>query len=62
MKSRSRGKGAVLVLTGMLVGTLIPSAANAAGEYLQAVHSSQEFFVDGQRVELEAYAIEGTTM
>lgn len=59
MKNRSRGKGAVLVLTGMLVGTLIPSAANAAGEYLQAVRSSQEFFVDGQRVELEAYAIGG---
>ena len=59
MKNRSRGKGTILILTGMLMGTLLPSAANAAGEYLQAVRNTQEFFVDGQRVELEAYAIGG---
>ena len=33
--------------------------ASAAEEYLQARRSTQEFFVDGQRVELEAYAIGG---
>ncbi len=59
MKNRSRGKCAALVMTGVLIGVSLPSAVVAAENYLKAVRSSQEFFVDGQRVELEAYAIEG---
>jgi len=59
MKNRSRGKCAALVMTGVLIGTSLPSAVATAENYLKAVRSSQVFFVDGQRVELEAYAIGG---
>ncbi len=59
MKNRSKGKCAALVMTGVLIGASTPSAVATAETYLKAVRSSQEFFVDGQRVELEAYAIGG---
>ncbi len=59
MKNRSRGKCAALVMTGVLIGANLPSAVMAVENYFQAIRSSQEFFVDGQRVELEAYAIGG---
>lgn len=59
MKNKSRGKCAALVMVGVMVGASLPSAVMAAEDYLKAVRSSQEFFVDGRRVELEAYAIEG---
>ena len=59
MKNRSRGKYAALVMVGVLVGASLPSAVATAENYLKAVRSSQVFFVDGQRVELEAYAIGG---
>ncbi len=59
MKNRSRGKCAALVMVGVLIGASLPSAVMAAENYLQAVRSSQKFFVDGRRVELEAYAIGG---
>ncbi len=59
MKNESRGKCAVLVMTGVLIGASLPSAVMAAEDYLKATSSTQEFFVDGQRVELEAYAIGG---
>ncbi len=59
MKSRSRGKCAALVMSGVLIGASLPSAVMAAENYLKAVRSSQEFFVDGQQVELEAYSIGG---
>ncbi len=59
MKNRSKGKCAALAMTGVLIGASLPPAVATAENYLQAVRSSQEFFVDGQRVELEAYAIGG---
>jgi len=59
MKNRSRGKCAALVMVGVLVGASLPSAVATAENYLKAVRSSQKFFVDGQRVELESYAIGG---
>ncbi len=59
MKNRSRGKCAALVMTGVLIGASLPSAVMAAENYPKATPSTQEFFVDGQRVELEAYAING---
>ncbi len=59
MKNRSRGKCAALVMTGVLIGASLPSVVMAAEDYLKATPSTQEFFVDGQRVELEAYAIGG---
>lgn len=59
MKNRSKGKCAALVMTGVLIGASLPSAVMAAEDYLKAVPSPQEFFVDGHRVELEAYSIGG---
>ncbi len=59
MKNRSRGKCAALVMTGVLIGASLPSAVMAAEDYLKATPSTQEFFVDGRQVELEAYAIGG---
>jgi hypothetical protein len=45
---------------GVIVGaTLTGPVATAAENWLRATPSAQQFFVDGQRVELEAYAING---
>lgn len=54
-------KQSIITLTaGVLIGaSMVGPMASAAEEYLQARRSTQEFFVDGQRVELEAYAIGG---
>ncbi|WP_298033976.1 hypothetical protein [uncultured Dysosmobacter sp.] len=54
-------KQSIIALTaGVLMGaSMVGSVAGAAEEYLQAKRSTQQFFVDGQRVELEAYAIGG---
>lgn len=51
----------ILTLTaGTLLGVSVAGPlASAAENYLKATPSAQRFFVDGQRVELEAYAIEG---
>lgn len=57
MKSNAKGMG--LVLMGALIGMALLTGTQAAENCLKAVRSSQEFFVDGQRVELEAYAIGG---
>ncbi len=59
MKNRSKEKCAALVMTGVLIGASLPSAVMAAEDYLKATPSTQEFFVDGQRVKLKAYAIGG---
>ncbi len=57
---KARGKNVLLLLTGMLVGLILaPTAANAVSQYLTATPSTQTFYVDGQQVELEAYAING---
>lgn len=54
-------KQSIITLTaGVLIGvSMVGPVASTAEEYLQARRSTQEFFVDGQRVELEAYAIGG---
>ena len=54
-------KQSIITLTaGILIGASIAGPmASAAEEYLQARRSTQQFFVDGQQVELEAYVIEG---
>jgi len=46
-------------MTGVLIGVSLPSVVMATEDYLKATPSTQEFFVDGRRVELEAYAIGG---
>lgn len=56
---KHRGINAGLLLAGVLVGLSIGSAAHAVGEYLTATPSTQTFYVNDQRVELEAYAIAG---
>lgn len=56
----SRKKDFALLAAGILVGVaLAPTAANAVSELLTATPSTQTFYVDDQRVELEAYAING---
>lgn len=56
----NRRKNAVLLATGVLVGAaMVGPAAQAAVEALSATPSAQTFYVDGQKVELEAYAING---
>lgn len=56
----SQRKNAVLLLTGVLVGTAIASPiAHAAVEGLTATPSAQTFYVDGQKVNLTAYAVAG---
>lgn len=53
-------KSAALLATGILVGTVLGGpAAQAAVEALTATPSTQTFYVDGQRVSLMAYAVEG---
>lgn len=45
---------------GIIVGaTLAGPVATAAENWFKATPSTQQFFVDGQRIELEAYAING---
>lgn len=55
-----RGRTISTLTAGIIVGaTLVGPAATAAENWLRATSSTQQFFVDGQRVELEAYAING---
>lgn len=42
---------------GMIAGITLLSTASAAADYLQAKPSSQAVYVDGQKVEMEAYFI-----
>lgn len=56
----SRKKNAMALTAGILIGTLLTGpAAHAAAEQLAVTLSAQKFYVDGQNVELEAYAING---
>ena len=51
-------KNAALVIVGILVGIAVSGPAARAG--LMANISSQQFYLDGQRVNLEAYEINGS--
>lgn len=56
----SKKKDWLLLGTGLLVGLALgPTAAHAAEEWFKATPSTQIFIVDGQTVDLEAYAIHG---
>jgi len=56
-----RKKNAALVLTGVLVGTILTGpAVHAAEEYFKAYRSNQAIYLDGQQIQLEAYAINGS--
>ena len=53
-------KIAALLLTGVVIGASLGGpAAHAAAEYFQAQRSNQPIYVDGQQLQLEAYAING---
>lgn len=55
-----RGKNTATLLAGILVGmTLAGPVANAAAEYFQAQRSYQPIYLDGQQVQMEAYAVNG---
>lgn len=57
---KHRGKNLALLLIGILIGCALSGpAVNAATEYFQAARSSHPVYVDGERVELEAYLING---
>ena len=50
-----------MLLAGLVVGMLMGApTAEAAAEYLKALPSANTIYVDGQQVELEAYAINGS--
>jgi len=56
----SRKKNVLMVTAGILVGTMLAGpTANAAEEYFKAYQSRQNVYLDGQKVELEAYVING---
>lgn len=57
---KHRGKNTATLLAGILVGmTLAGPVANAAAEYFQAQRSYQPIYLDGQQVQMEAYAVNG---
>ena len=57
---KHRGKNLALLLTGVLIGCAIGGpAAHDAAVVIEAYRSSHPIYVDGARVELEAYAING---
>ena len=56
----SRKKNVLMVAAGILIGTMLAGpAANAAEEYFKAYQGGQNIYLDGQKVELEAYVING---
>ena len=55
----SRKREAVMIGIGILAGLALSGPAAAAADYLQAIPSRQTFYVNGQKVEFEAYSIHG---
>ena len=55
----SRRKDLILLTAGMLTGAALAAPLAQAAERLAALPSTQHFYVDGEQVELEAYAIHG---
>ncbi len=56
----NRIKGTVLIAAGVLAGMLISGPAGTALAALTANPSSQTFYLDGQRVDFQAYEINGS--
>lgn len=58
---KNRTKSTVLLLTGVMIGTgLSGPAANATSEFFQAQRTPHPIYVDGQQVQMETYAINGS--
>lgn len=54
-------KNKALLLTGVIIGTgLSGPAANATAEFFQAQSTPHPIYVDGQQVQMETYAINGS--
>ena len=51
----NRIKGTILIAAGVLAGMLLSGPAGTALAALSANPSSQTFYLDGQRVDLQAY-------
>ena len=49
----------LFLLAGVCLGIVLVSGGQAAADYLQAIPSRQTFYVNGQKVEFEAYSIHG---
>ena len=56
----NRIKGIVLITAGVLAGLLLGGPAAGAMASLMAAPSSQTFYLDDQRISLEAYEINGS--
>lgn len=56
---KNREKNAALVAAGIMLGAAIAGPAAQAAETIAARRSEQAIYVDGQRVQMEAYAIDG---
>ncbi|MCI9606459.1 MAG: hypothetical protein HFF03_07300 [Oscillospiraceae bacterium] len=58
---KSEVKSTDLLLTGVMIGTSLSGpAANAAAEFFQAQRTPHPIYVDGQQVQMETYAINGS--
>lgn len=58
---KSKIKNAALILSGVMIGASFSGpAANAAAEFFQAQRTPHPIYVDGQQVQLETYAINGS--
>lgn len=57
---KNRGKDLALLLAGVLLGCILGGpTVHAAEEWYKAYKSGQNFYIDGERVEMDAYAVEG---
>ena len=56
---KNRGKNIALIAAGIVLGSTISGTAASAAEMLAAQRSTQKIYVDGQQVQMEAYAIGG---
>jgi len=56
----NRIKGTVLIVAGVIAGMLLSGPAAQAAARLMANPSSQTFYLDGQRIDLQAYEINGS--
>lgn len=56
---RSRKREAVFMGLGILAGLALSGPTAQAADYLKATTSSQPIYMDGQRVQMEAYSIHG---
>lgn len=58
---KSKTKSTALLLTGVMIGASFSGpAANAAAEFCQAQRTPHSIYVDGQQVQMETYAINGS--